>query len=194
MNLKMKVLAAAVVAVAITGCSTAKKTETAPVAPSTTQTAPAPTVDTSAADRAAALEAQRLADERARLEREAADRANQLAASLGIRTFYFGFDSSELSSADYNALKAHAAYLSKNTSARVTVAGHADERGTREYNMALGERRAKSVAAFLNSNGVSTAQINTVSFGKEKPAVEGYDEESWAKNRRVELDYTAGKP
>ena len=95
---------------------------------------------------------------------------------------------------DYNVLKAHSQYLAQHPNAHVIVGGHTDERGTREYNMALGERRAKSVAAFLSSNGASPGQLEVVSFGEEKPLAIGESESAWAENRRVELNYTAGKP
>jgi peptidoglycan-associated lipoprotein len=113
---------------------------------------------------------------------------------LSVRIFHFDYDSSDILPDDYNALKAHAQYLSKNAAARAQIGGHTDERGTREYNMALGERRAKAVAAFLTSNGVKTDQIEVVSYGEEKPVTTGESESVWAENRRVELDYTAGKP
>ena len=74
------------------------------------------------------------------------------------------------------------------------LAGHADERGTREYNMALGERRANAVQAFLNSNGAKSNQLDTVSYGKEKPSNDGHDEAAWSENRRVEITYKAGSP
>ncbi|HQV41265.1 MAG TPA: peptidoglycan-associated lipoprotein Pal, partial [Moraxellaceae bacterium] len=145
---------------------------------------------TAAAAEAARLESQKLAG----AQSDAATRANDLAASLGMKTFYFGYDDANLQSDVINSLKAHAFYLSNNSGARVQVNGHADERGTREYNMALGERRAKAVAAFLTGNGARASQLEVVSYGEEKPAVAGEGEESWAKNRRVELDYTAGNP
>jgi len=88
-------------------------------------------------------------------------------------------------------LNAHAQYLKGNTAAKLQLSGHTDERGTREYNLALGERRANAVARYLVGLGVSADQLSVVSYGKEKPAADGSDEESWAKNRRVELDYTA---
>lgn len=74
------------------------------------------------------------------------------------------------------------------------LSGHADERGTREYNMALGERRANAVQAFLSSNGVRGGQLDTVSYGKEKPINDGHDEAAWAENRRVEITYKANAP
>lgn len=116
------------------------------------------------------------------------------AASLSDRIVNFDFDSSEIRQDDYPTLLAHARYLQDNPSARVLLAGHADERGTREYNMALGERRAKSVEAFLGVNGVRPAQLDTVSYGKEKPVSDEHDEAAWAENRRVEVSYEAGGP
>lgn len=113
---------------------------------------------------------------------------------LTVRIFHFDYDSADVQPDDYDALKAHAQYLRKNPSARILVGGHTDERGTREYNMALGERRAKSIAAFLSSNGAKPAQVEVVSYGEEKPMRMGEAESDWAENRRVELDYGAGKP
>lgn len=108
---------------------------------------------------------------------------------LAERKVYFDFDRSEIL-ADYkDILKAHATYLMANPSASVMIEGHCDERGTREYNMALGERRAFSVLQFLTLQGVSKSQISTVSFGEERPDVEGHDESAWKWNRRAVLAY-----
>ena len=103
--------------------------------------------------------------------------------------FYFDFDKSQVKMESVQALRGHAKYLVANPSANVVLEGHADERGTREYNMALGERRAKAIARVLTVNGVSSSQIELVSFGEEKPAVMGHNDSSWAQNRRVELKY-----
>lgn len=103
--------------------------------------------------------------------------------------FYFDFDKSVVKAAGFADLEKHAAYLAANPSAQVVLEGHADERGTREYNIALGERRAKAVSRFMQVNGASASQIETVSFGEEKPAVLGHSESSWSQNRRVELKY-----
>ena len=139
----------------------------------------------------ALAEQQRLA-EQARLEQE---RLKAEAASmLATRLVHFDYDSSDLSSQDQRVLQAHAQYLKANTQAKVLLAGHADERGTREYNMALGERRANAVQAFFVSNGVKSSQLDTVSFGKEKPLNNGSSESAWAENRRVEIDYQQGAP
>jgi peptidoglycan-associated lipoprotein len=107
------------------------------------------------------------------------------AAMNALTVFYFDFDQSNVKSEAETALKAHAAYLKLNSNAKVNLAGHADERGTREYNLALGERRGKSVAQVLMSEGVAASQIEVISYGEEKPA----DFANHAKNRRVELSY-----
>lgn len=112
----------------------------------------------------------------------------------GTRVVYFGFDQSGIPAAAYASLKAHAKHLAGKPAARLTINGHADERGTPEYNVALAERRAQSVVNFLVLNGASQSQLEVVSFGEEKPAELGHDEMSWAKNRRAELNYTAGQP
>lgn len=115
-------------------------------------------------------------------------------APLSVRVVHFDYDSAELQQDAYPVLQAHAAYLRSNPSARLIVGGHTDERGTREYNMALGERRAKTVAAFLASNGAKANQLEVVSFGEEKPLNTEDSESAWAENRRAELNYSAGQP
>jgi peptidoglycan-associated lipoprotein len=110
-------------------------------------------------------------------------------AQLQNRTIYFDFDSSEVKS-DYNGLiTAHAHYLAANPSIRVRLEGNTDERGSREYNIGLGERRAQSVRRALTLQGVAESQITTVSYGEERPAVTGHTEEAWARNRRVDIVY-----
>ncbi len=108
------------------------------------------------------------------------------AALRAITTFYFEYDSSDLKPEAMRALDVHARDLRSN-GARIVLEGHTDERGTREYNMALGERRAKSVQRYLVLQGVSPAQLELVSYGEERPAAYGHDEQAWAQNRRVEL-------
>lgn len=100
--------------------------------------------------------------------------------------YYFDFDSSAIRSDSTADLDQLATYLKQDREVSVVLGGHADERGTREYNMALGERRAKSVENYLLLQGVYRAQIETVSYGEEKPTVEGHSEQSWQQNRRVE--------
>ncbi len=100
--------------------------------------------------------------------------------------FYFDFDQSSLTPETRGALDAQIARL-KGTVGTIRLEGHADERGTREYNIALGERRAKAVADYMALNGISRYRIETVSYGEERPAVFGQDDDALAKNRRVEL-------
>ena len=110
-------------------------------------------------------------------------------ASQENRIIYFEFDRFDIKP-EYNAiLQAHARYLSTNPAARVRLEGHADERGSREYNIGLGEKRAQSVRNVLLLQGAVSDQIATVSFGEERPAVIGSDEEAWSLNRRVEIVY-----
>jgi len=124
-----------------------------------------------------------------------ADGAASAAANLlAQRVVYFDFDKSAIRPDSEESLRAHAAYLASKPGAKVRLEGHADERGTREYNMALGERRAKAVVTFLTANGAGAAQLEVVSYGEERPAVDGHDEGSWAQNRRAELVYTAEAP
>ncbi len=108
---------------------------------------------------------------------------------LSQRVIYFAYDSDEVAPQDRELIAAHAAFLSANPEVKVSVEGHTDERGAREYNIALGERRAQAVRRMLEFQGVSPQQITTVSYGEEKPAVEGHDESAWSMNRRVELVY-----
>ncbi len=108
---------------------------------------------------------------------------------LSNRVFYFDYDSSMIRDTDRSILTAHAQYLSAHRGARVRLEGHADERGSREYNIALGERRANAVRQLLLLQGVAAEQIETVSYGEERPAALGHDEQSWSLNRRVEMIY-----
>ena len=104
-------------------------------------------------------------------------------------TIYFEYDSAVIASGDVTLLGYHAKYLKDASSKNVLVEGHCDERGTREYNLALGERRAGSVKEVLVGDGVEGNRLETVSFGEEKPADAGHDEGAWSKNRRGELVY-----
>ena len=118
---------------------------------------------------------------------------NERDALLQVDTFYFPFDSAVISSASNGALDTHAeeilAKLEQNSNVVVNVEGHTDERGTIEYNNALGYRRAEAVSSYLQGKGVPAANIETVSYGELRPVAEGSDETSWALNRRVILDY-----
>jgi len=111
------------------------------------------------------------------------------AALMDVSVFYFDFDNTTIKADSKNSLIAHSQYLAANSSARVVLEGHADERGTVEYNLALAERRALSVSRFLQANGAASSQIETVSFGEERPALMGHNDDSWSQNRRVEIKY-----
>lgn len=123
--------------------------------------------------------------------RSSAGSAGQQADSRipSARTIYFDFDRDTIKSEFESVVMAHARYLRANPSAQVTLHGHTDERGTREYNLALGERRANAVQRFLNIQGVSNSQMSVVSYGEERPAARGSNESAYSQNRRVVFDY-----
>lgn len=106
------------------------------------------------------------------------------------RIIYFEFDSSDIRAEDRSVVEAHARYLADHPGASVTLEGHADERGSREYNIALGENRAVGIRRLITLLGASGDQTRTVSYGEERPAVLGHEDTSWSLNRRVELVYS----
>jgi peptidoglycan-associated lipoprotein len=107
---------------------------------------------------------------------------------VALETVYFDFDKSDLRQDARDALSKNAEALLKQVAdAKIKLEGHCDERGSDEYNMALGDRRAKSAANYLTTLGVKADRISTVSYGEEKPAVQGHDEAAWSKNRRAEF-------
>ncbi len=108
---------------------------------------------------------------------------------LGRLVIYFEFDRSEIQSQFNSMLAAHGEYLASNGGSVVRLEGHADERGSREYNIGLGEQRAQAVRRLLLLQGAAGEQLGTVSYGEERPALVGSDEEAWGLNRRVELVY-----
>ncbi len=120
----------------------------------------------------------------------AVERLEQNDGDLAIRVVYFEFDSATLSDESLRILEAHGNFIATNGSVSVRLEGHADERGSREYNIALGDRRAQSVRRVLLFQGAALDQLDTVSYGEERPAMLGHTEEAWAMNRRVELIYT----
>ena len=119
----------------------------------------------------------RAAEQQARVER----------AALQTTVFYFDFDIAEFRPADRDVLTYHGRDLAANPNKRIRLEGHADERGTREYNLALGERRAQSIMNFLIVNGASRSQIEVVSYGEERPADSNTSEAAYQRNRRVEV-------
>jgi peptidoglycan-associated lipoprotein len=178
MNTTWRILLALVIALSISACKTTEP-ETDTTSTDTTDTAPAVVEEatTSAAP-----------DPRDYTDSRNFDNSESL---LSKRVIYFDFDKSEVKS-EYRAIvAAHASYAAANGSARVTLEGHADERGTREYNLGLGERRGNAISGLLSAAGAMGSQLDTVSYGEERPVCRVSDENCWWQNRRVEIVYTA---
>ncbi|CAG69381.1 peptidoglycan-associated lipoprotein precursor [Acinetobacter baylyi ADP1] len=183
--MKLFVLPVLATALVMTGCASRKPA--APVSAANTPST-ATTVSTEGLSEDAALNAKNLTGASAK----GVTAANR--AFLAKRVVHFDYDSSDLSTEDYQTLQAHAQFLIANANSRVALTGHTDERGTREYNMALGERRAKAVQSYLITNGVNPQQLEAVSYGKEMPINPGHNEAAWKENRRVEINYEAVPP
>lgn len=113
---------------------------------------------------------------------------------LSRDVYYFPYDSSELSDEDRARIKGHGQHVASKNKAKVRLEGHTDARGSREYNVALGHRRADSVKRALQAHGAQGNQVETISYGAERPAVQGSNEDAYEKNRRVELSYAEGAP
>ncbi len=127
-------------------------------------------------------------DDQGNFDPESVSAANRLKAPFN-QAYYFGYDSFDVKSEDVESINVQANYLVAHAGAKIRLEGNTDERGSREYNVALGWKRARAVAAVLKQQGVKDAQIAVVSFGKEKPIALGHDETSYSKNRRVDLIY-----
>ncbi|SDB85022.1 peptidoglycan-associated lipoprotein Pal [Acinetobacter boissieri] len=186
MNKKYLVLPCIMSALLFTGCAARKPVTqtTMPVAETQTPIA----VNTNGLSDDAALDAKNLKG----ASSKGVTAANK--AFLANRVVHFDYDSSSISQTDYQTLQAHAQFLQANPTSHVALAGHTDERGTREYNMALGERRAKAVQSYLVSIGVNTSQLESISYGKEMPVNPAHTPEAWSENRRVEINYEAVPP
>ena len=169
---KTRLLAVVLVAVMLAACAGRKTT---PATPGSTQVATPPPVAATTAP---------VTDDR-NSARGLGDTAGMPAKLI----IYFDFDSSTIKSEFADVVTAHARYLARNASIRLRLEGHTDERGSREYNIGLGERRAQAVRRALLLQGVAEGQVATVSYGEEKPAAAGSSEDAWAKNRRVEFAY-----
>ena len=154
-----------------TGCATQSATDTGDAAPADRDDATTRPVDDDRAQTGAPI---------------SGDRGLNL---VDDRTVFFAFDSSQIRAADRELVRMHGRNLADNPDLSMRLEGHADERGTREYNIGLGERRAQAVKAALMVQGAATGQLTTVSYGEERPAMLGSNEAAWAKNRRVELTY-----
>ncbi len=177
LNKIVKSLAIALPLLALSACSSNSDTDEQSQVDTNaqvTQNAEQDSVQVTAAKRAAEIEEQKR-QESAKLRSE--------------HIIYFGFDVSNVNDEYAAILDAHASFLNANADVKVLVEGHADERGTPEYNIALGERRAKAVVTYLENMGVNAEQLNVVSYGEEKPMVKDRSENAFAKNRRAVLVY-----
>lgn len=181
MNIALRLLLAIFIAVAIAACKT---TEPAPE-PSTDDTTsrPAPVEDVTTTPAGPGPTDYTHPD--------ASELFGDPNSLLSKRVIYFDFDKSNVKAEYRDIVAAHAAYIGSHNSARVTLEGHADERGTREYNLGLGERRGNSVTGLLSAGGASGSQLDVVSYGEERPVCRVSNEDCWWQNRRVEIVYTA---
>jgi peptidoglycan-associated lipoprotein len=177
-----------------------KKPEPAPIPAATPPRGP--NTDSINAARAAqeAADARRRADERRRADsiaaagetaRNAAGAAAALRATL-TATVHFAYDQSDLRADDKSLLDAKIPILQANTGVMIRVSGHTDERGSDEYNLALGQRRAAAAKAYLVQHGIAESRVETISYGEERPSAQGSDEGAYAQNRRAEFEITAG--
>ncbi len=173
MNTGLRFIAIVTLAVVLAACARDVRDE--PVAPS----APGASTTTTQTDR---INARDFSDAR---NLENPD------SLLSQRVIYFEFDRSDVRAQFRPIIEAHAAYISANPSARVSLESHADERGSREYNLGLGERRGNSVGSLLSAGGASAGQLEVVSFGEERPVCRESNNDCWQRNRRVEIVYTA---
>jgi len=174
MNTVLRLIVALVIGLTLAACKTAPEAQ--PEQPPAAKPTPPP-VETAAAP-----------DPRDYSDARNFDNPESL---LSKRVIYFDFDKSTVRPEFRGIVSAHAAYMAAHTSARVTLEGHADERGTREYNLGLGERRGNAVSGLASAQGSRSNQLTVVSYGEERPTCRVSDEDCWAMNRRVEIVYTA---
>jgi peptidoglycan-associated lipoprotein len=167
--MKARCLMIFLIVVAVGGCATSEEKKAAPVEDKTVGT------DTSGVTDSSAVEGQALGGERADL--------------LSVRRVHFAFDSSAIDDESRAVIEAHAAHLAANSGIRVRLEGHCDERGTREYNLALGERRAQAVERMMRLLGVNAGNLSNTTYGEEKPIAPEHNESAWRLNRRVEIVY-----
>jgi peptidoglycan-associated lipoprotein len=177
----MLVLATAGLAAACGGKPAPEQPAPEPTPAPVTTPAPAPVDDSAERDRL----------ERERMAREAAERANAVKADLAAM-INFEYDQATVRSVDQGTLDRKAAILGANPNVRIQISGHADERGSDEYNLALGNRRAAAAKRYLENKGIDGSRMEVVSYGEERPLNQGSDEAAFAQNRRDEFQMTAG--
>ncbi len=184
MRMKMRIWTCCVFAAALAGCSSVKLDDSVPVEDRTAATAAQPGAGGQGAATPGAATQSRVAPV------STDNAAAQAAGPVGVaRLIYFDYDSFVIKPEFQPLVEAHARFLKANPARRIAIEGHTDERGGREYNLALGQKRAEAVRRSLGLLGVADAQAEAVSFGEEKPAAPGSEEAAWAKNRRAEITY-----
>ena len=195
-NRRIAVLTIATLSVAmLDACK--KKPEPAPTPvtqPTAAPTPRGPDPDSIARARAEALRQQRIRDSIAADEER---KRNDASAAAGLRatltaTVHFEYDQSDLRPGDKSILDAKIPILQANTGVMIRISGHTDDRGSDEYNLALGQRRAAATKAYLTQHGIAESRIETISYGEERPSAQGSDENAFAQNRRAEFEITAG--
>lgn len=178
--MRTRLIALSLSLAALAGCSSTKLTETPPVAGATAaKPAPAP------------QPAQPARTAQSTVSTVTVHPLDDPKSGLARRSVFFEFDSALIADAERPVIEAHAKYLAGSKTARMRIEGNCDERGGREYNLALGQRRAESVRKSLQLLGVPDGEMEATSYGKEKPVDAGHDESAWAKNRRADLNYLA---
>jgi peptidoglycan-associated lipoprotein len=171
-----KIFLSIAMAVVVAACSSQEAKKDVPVADrtTTTQTQPTPTTSTTTPTTQPVITANPLTDPK---------------NILSKRSVYFDFDSNVVKDEYRGVVQAHAKYMVDKKDSSIRIEGNCDERGSREYNLALGQRRAEAVKKVMTVLGVQESRIETVSFGEEKPAAAGHDEAAWAQNRRGDIKY-----
>jgi len=172
----MKKLVIGIVLVNLLAACASEKPKEAALAPAPEPKAEAPRVETSRAVAAAPAQTE-------------VDPLNDPASILAKRSVYYPFDVAAVQDADKPVVQAHAKYLTEHANRNVRLEGNCDERGSNEYNLGLGQRRADGVKKMLELGGASSGQLESVSYGEEKPRASGHDEASWSQNRRTDLNY-----
>ncbi len=182
-----RLIALAAVAFFVAACETASQTSTDSAGESSSSTASSSASTTSSSSGSSGSSSSSSSSSSAASSSSAPDpraSAEEALAKIG-NTVYFGYDSSALSDDAQATLSRQAGFLKGNPALTVTIEGHCDERGTREYNLALGERRAAATRDYLLAQGINPARIRVISYGKERPVASGSNETSWSKNRRA---------
>lgn len=190
-----QLLLIALVAAVAAGCASQQTSEEA--APSGTQTSastqPAPGAQASSTEQPGTMQSgsQPMASTGSSGAATSSQGSGAMMSPSADRSIYYDFDKAIVKDEFRSVIESHGGYLSAHPGAKVTIEGNCDERGSREYNLALGQRRADSVKAKLKLLGASDAQIETISWGKEKPKAQGHNESAWAQNRRSDIVYTS---